>query len=287
MMATKRWKCYLAAPPTVVSPTLRTILRELHVTPTDFVTAEPAPTALSAVTDAIRSADFLLLLLSSDVDPRWSMVELGIAIGQGKRVLGLVDAKAQLPANLSELAVVRVDFSREENLRFALAGFLELFDQVPTVADRALPQRISVGSKRPRSERPGHELESRVAELLMQAGVDAHFADDPGGSGVDLVAWLPTNIPALGDRLLIQIKHGALTRGAYDRAREQLTKQLRRSGLQAGLFVYSNSQGRVFRPTPDLPLVLTATIGELEKAVERGEFVQFLMRQRNSIVHSQ
>lgn len=296
-MASKRWKCYIAAPPSAVSGALRSILRELHITPIDFVTAEPAPTALSAVDDAIRSADFLLLLLSPDMDSRWSMVEVGVAIGQGKRVLALIDGEAQLPADLAELPTVRVDLGSEDQLRFALAGFVELFDQVPTVAslgglgktqlaERTVPQRPSVGSRHTRPERAGHEFESRVADLLIQAGADAHFADATFDSGVDLVAWLPTTIPALGERLLIQVKQGALTRSAYDRAREQLRRQLRRSGLRAGLFVYSNSQGSVFRPTPGSPLVLTATIGELEQAVERNELVQFLMRQRNALVHS-
>lgn len=284
-MATNRqWTCYVSAPATGLPADVRQTLKTFRINTVQLETTPPASTILEAALTAIRQVDFFLLAVTENGPTSMQMVELGLALAIEKRVLALVAPQVELPLDLSEIAVSRSLGADRSQLRFAISGFLELFDSMP-VGSTPSRRRQSPSESKSRGVDSLDATSYRVVELFEQSGALVNAASSYERDAADLVVWLPEVIPALGDRLLVEIKSGLLTRHAFSRAREQLIAQLMQSRIRTGLIVYSAMQGQAFKPSGNDHFVLTASLDQLVDEVGATGLIPWLVQQRNRLVH--
>jgi len=290
-MTTYQRTCFLSAPAGATTRALREALRRIDVEtvdPADFVSHDS--TLFASVAGAIERADFVCVLLPAHADASRGLVEAGIALGMGKRVLVLAAESSPRFTEFPQLAWLTIEGGDPDDFELPVRAFVEHIEDIPLSKSKssgAGASTYSVDVQWARdvleTEPLGIEAKELVAQLLRLTG-DSVRVPAAEQAGARLVAWLSESIPRVGNPLLVEVKTGILTKHAFAEGVEGLRSYLSRAQLTAGLLVYGDSRhGHVFSPPAGDPIVLVMSIPELIDAIGSGTFSNALAQQAKTV----
>src|SRR5258708_24967803 len=246
----KNVSCFIAASTGADTRLLRAVLTEKGIDWKDVADLPAVATSLSeAVKQTIAAADFVLAVLSTDLNPN-VLYEVGVATGVGKPVFVVAPQKLELPADLSGTITWRINLRDKGAVSFALDQSLIAFRQagrlpafgpgpqthpVPQLASQLLHQ-LSTAAKKI----SGSELTQAIAAVLTAGGARVVTEASLGSVEAlrpDLAVWV-NELESFGaNPLLIHIYpklSGAQTRVAA----RNMTRQLRSAHLRWGVVMY-------------------------------------------------
>ena len=262
----KRRTCLVVAPPAADLSIVRRLLRDRDVEP--LILAEVPPigvTVLDQLNRALARAEVVIFVLSTPNADANMYFEIGLARGQGKRLMILApEGTTHVPGDIRELLVVKAQLDDDEAIGFSLDQLLAAPSSVPTTAapvadeaagrplgdladalirraeslrDRLLEQRADADTHPEFKQRVTYwEIERIVLEALQASHVAPIVASqgrDPG----DLAAWVD-ELDSIGlNPLLIELKLGLDHTGATDLAVKQARAFLRGNRAGAVLIV--------------------------------------------------
>lgn len=285
-----RRSCFISAPYGVDTSVIRRELQAHKVEWFDITTIPVGLTFVDAIRSAIEQADFLCVVVPASATGRWTLLEAGIAIGAGKPLLFIVDRDAAIPSDLAGFHYALAKASDAEAIRFHLDNFLLTLEKKPTVSE-AMSNKRSAVTKR-RTTRLFHlAAESDVARLFERAGFLLHEAPHRKAMRyeIDLAVWIDDLLPIFSSPILpVEFKRVSNNRVRLMTA-EKLRRFLLETGAGVGLLVELGNQdevgGRMWQAIGPPPFVFAVSIAELQRVLERGEFVRQLIDARNRAVH--
>jgi hypothetical protein len=286
----------LSAPDGARTHSLRSTLANFNVEVIDAADFVPrGKSLLASITAAIEKSDFLCIYLPSRGDNRVSMLEAGLALGHGKRVLIVADSYSTPLVGFPQMVWLNRDSANLTSLEAGIRAFLEHFDDVPVpegmTSLQAAPLDFDFKLARELLATPyhltPHEAENIVARLLEATGASVREPEEKD-AGADLVAWLSETIPRVGNPLLVEVKTGTFTKRSFSQFVESLRSYLRRANLPTGLLVYWNSlQDGALIPPRGRPLVIAMSLRELLDEAEKGSLGYALARRAKVIAADQ
>jgi hypothetical protein len=105
-------------------------------------------------------------------------------------------------------------------------------------------------------------------------------------SGVDLALWIDETQSILGNPILVEIKAGRLSQSKIDMTFHRVSNYLLSTGLQLGLLVYLDTEGRTFKvQSIRLPLVICLSFAQLVDELRSGTLPSTLLDIRNKAAH--
>lgn len=258
-------------------------LSEMGVAVTSDLEVTAAGSWASSLTENLRRATFVCVIVADRVVGAAIMYEAGVAVGMGRPLVVVEKTGADSSlAQLSDAPVIRYKSDDDTTLLEGLQAYVGLISQSGTVPTAA-PKPVSAKSwsrKGGQVEAVGDSLERFVASALEASG--ALVAIDPalGDAHVDMTASFPVLGVALNP-VLIEVK--ATSRGPDSRALRNLREAMERHGARLGILVtkYERPLRRIVEAST---AILAISASELEglsvKALE-----QELVRMRNEIFH--
>lgn len=262
----KRRTCLVVAPPAADLSIVRRLLRDREVEP--LMLAEVPPigvTVLDQLTRALARSEVVIFVLSTPNADANVYFEIGLARGQGKRLMILApEGTTHIPGDIRELLVVKAQLDDDEAIGFSLDQLLAAPSSVPTTTatvaneiagrslgdladaliqraeslrDRLLEQHANADAYPEFKQRVTYwEIEQIVMEALQASHVTPVVASqgrDPG----DLAAWVD-ELDSIGlNPLLIELKLRLDRTGTTDKAVEQASAFLRGNRAGAVLIV--------------------------------------------------
>lgn len=285
--------CYITAPAGAKIEALKRVL-ENHdieiVTPTfDLGSAWQAQ-----INEALRRADLVIGVLTSERRSQWVLFELGIAAGLNKRSLLIAPAKTEVPSDLLGIQIVRASLDNIQALDFAISQ-LKQVPQTKAISASApsTPQIVQpdvnrlladldavshIGSER--------ELEELVAALLKDSGVEymREASKVIDQNLVDFAIWSDAFQPSVGNPLLIEVKREFPDKRFARDVIQEFSKTVAAAGSYWGLFLYAIEPKKpVTQSLP--PNVLLISIRELLRNMQQKPFVSVVRDLRNARVH--
>ena len=254
----KRRTCLLVAPSAADLSTVRRLLRDREVEP--LILAEVPPlgvTVLDQLSRALARAEVVIFVLSTPNADANMYFEIGLARGQGKRLMILApEGTTHVPGDIRELLVVKAQLDDDEAIGFSLDQLLaapgsvaataaivadenagrSLGDLADALIRRAesLRERILTHPAEAATER---EIEQSVAAALQASRVTPVVSSEGRDEGADLAAWVD-ELDSIGlNPLLIELKLRLDRTGTTDAAVEQARTFLRGNRAGAVLIV--------------------------------------------------
>jgi hypothetical protein len=182
------------------------------------------------------------------------LFEIGLAAGLGKPIFIVATFSADLPVALQSYPHFVGPMDDSTALSFHLRLFTQRLDGGPLSAStRTAKSRKQVDSLAPVSlsdirrelgaldSHQGSELERLVGEALSRAGIEITLElrqqSQEEHYRPDLVAWIPSVPPDIGNPMAIEIKGYSFSGQRRLEAIERLGEYLRRARLRAGVLV--------------------------------------------------
>ena len=267
---------------------LRKALEEKGIRWFDQTNMEPGSDWLDTIEKAMKSADFICLLLQDEQNAN-TLVELGIALAKRKPILALLGPSTLLPSDLSGFTYVRTHPTDESKVTSALEMFLE-HAPLERQSKGRLPRQSkrTAGEKSSLARTAGFEAERRTAELLQEAGYIVSGESETRDQGADFAVWIDELQHPLGNPLLVEVKTGKLSASRVQQAAAQLRHYVTKTHGRCALLVYWDRHNREFPPvSTELPLVFQLSGRALTQLVTEGRLAKELLRLRNAVVHGE
>jgi len=285
--------CYISASLEAV-PRLGTLYVVLEsrgvrsLVPTDLL--GPGGRWFEVVADTIRSADWVIGVLSVAGDNEMVFFELGIASALGKRCVIIAEPELPLPLAFESLFLLRTSLDNAQALEFGLDRLVAA-KKTRRVRPKRSKERHVLGSMADQflahldvviklKDHAG--LEALVQTALQQAGVTAmasHLSE--GDWRYDVVAWVDELQPYVGNPLPIEVKLTVTELSVLKRlARPNM------AGSHWALLVYVDGPPDKSPVWQNLPLtVLRIRLRELLERLRDEPFVEIVRDLRNRVVH--
>lgn len=261
------------------------LLRRAGLTPVTWSDVPTAAASATSVSSALRASSALIAYLEDpDAPPAGVLVEVGVAIGLGKRVILLIPdsrRRTQVAPTLSGLPTVWLGADLDR-----VAARLIAYLSAPSDPSVANPAEAAP-SKSMRSDlaRPWNsELEARVGRALEVLG--AHVAPQVPANTlgeVDMAAWVSFLDPVMNP-VLVEVLGLSPHVPHVSRGQERLRAHLHAVGSQIGFLITAEDR----QPTWDVVdayAILTLGLPQLERLAIR-DFEQLLVQGRNKLFHA-
>ena len=285
--------CFVSAPAGVdTQPVIDTLALE-GIEHIDSGSPRSRAPLMDAIRDEIASSDLVLIILPGrEPDPPVFMIEAGIALGLGKRLLVLVPKSRQPPAIFSEVQCLRADPDDVDAIRLNVRAALQDVG-IPrghhSEVSGPQPQRelaswlTSVLAELPKT--PGQaadaSLEQTVADLFRRAGGQVESSPWPQ-NGPDLAVLFESPSPVAG-ALVVEAKH---IRNKTDlrKAMLQVQQYVLQRGAALGVVAYLSASRPIDRPAP-VPRIVPLDISDLPRRLQSQSLGEILRAERNRAVH--
>lgn len=290
-MVSRIQTCFITAPASANLDVLTDALRRRDirvVVPHDL---RPGAELGVEIVNFMSAVDLVIGVLTRERRSEWLLFELGLAWGQGKRVVLFAPPNsAHIPTTLRRFLTVRANPSNREAVEFAL-------DQLLAAPE---PVRIEVATrKETRPLGPTSEaylqgslaqstsvspagLETLVAEALREAGVDVVSTSGRRDLGADLAIWSDALQLSVGNPLLVEIKVRLSSPKIAADAALKLSKYVSGAGGLWGLLLYRDGPEDLLGLPPN---VLALSIEALFRRMAHESFDEIVRDLRNSRVH--
>lgn len=290
-MASRIQTCFITAPAGANLDVLTEALRRRDirvVVPQDL---QPGAELGGEILSLMSGVDLVIGVLTRERRSEWVLFELGLAWGQGKRVVLFAPPNnANIPSGLRRFLTVRANLSNREAVEFALDQLLA----APEPAQTPIPTRKGTKPLGPTAEAylqgslaqavnvSPAGLEALVADALREAGVDVVTTSERRDFGVDLAIWSDALQPSVGNPLLVEIKARLPSPKVAADAAQQLSKYVAGAGGLWGLLLYRDGPEDL-RGLP--PNVLALSVEALFRRLSHESFDEIVRDLRNSRVH--
>ncbi|HEY2033309.1 MAG TPA: restriction endonuclease [Rhizomicrobium sp.] len=282
--------CYIVAPASAKLATLQKVLRrhDIHVLAPEFDAGSNWQAS-----SALRQADLVIGVLSSERRSQWVLFELGIASALNKRLLLFAPPKTELPSILQRVQVLRTALNNEQAIDFAISQLKVIpssniqRDESPVRQSSAYPniddwfaelRTVSVRGKE-------RELETFVAGILRKSGVEVVSESPETSARADLAVWSDAFQPSIGNPLLIEIKRALPDKQNARDAIQRFSKVVAASGAYWGLLLFAEEPASSAAWLSMPSNVLSISIPELLSHMRHRPFEAIVRDLRNRRVH--
>ncbi|WP_347093290.1 nucleoside 2-deoxyribosyltransferase [Sphingomonas parapaucimobilis] len=278
-------RCYISAPAGLELGVLPDLLADRGVA-WEWARKEQ-PGGIDA-SDAIRSADFVIVVLNGTTADYRATFETGLAVGLGKPILLVQIHSRPLPVDLRQAASVRTNLSNRD----ALALHLDMFLATPHSLGTTETSRRGAGDAVPPApNRAGQrrtfdsDLERRAYEAVVRAGGSAVVQPQSAPDvrfRPDLLAWMGHIDAELLDPVVIEVRGNADKKRARQ-LEEQLLGFMHATRVRSAMVLTSSPPP--FRDHQLSANVLWLTIDEFEELSMTGRLGDHVRQNRNRIMH--
>lgn len=269
-----------------ITADVRSVLQDLHITVRTSEDLAPGSDVGQSLIEAVLSADFVCVVLSTRKPPLAVMYEAGVAAGSLRPLIVVADSKVadELPTQLISSPVIRYMPGFERLLRENLRAYVEQVQPIAAQLTVNWNSLRSLSSNVGRSQRSFDESrpEGRVAARLADAG--ALVASEvllPGNLRADIMA----TFPILGSEfvpIIVEVKSSV---SDFDMDLQQLRSYLRAAGARLGMIVYNDSGLKPLTKIYGPVGILRLSINDLSRW-DNKRLIEEITKLRNQVVHS-
>jgi hypothetical protein len=271
---------------------VRQILISLDVT---VRTADDLPSGIdvaSSIVDAVLSADFVCIVLATDLNNPAVWYEAGIAAGSRRPLLVVTEGKTidQLPFNLFSAPLIRYQPGLIQALRDSLTAYIR---QVQPIAAQLKINwsQIPAAPAPPLAAASGTSVEStematqaRIAEHLAEQGIlTATYARVGPDKRVDALISFPT----LGDEFNTVVLEVKRYRSNENRDIDQVIDYMDAAEARLAVLAYANQEINL-KPQTRIsgPIGIMLVSADELLSWDYQRIIKELTRLRNRVVHS-
>ncbi|QHN03425.1 hypothetical protein FTO74_08650 [Granulicella sp. WH15] len=243
---------------------------------------------MEAISKAIREADFLLAVASSETLGANSALEIGFALGRGIPVALLTTGTFAMPFDASNLHHLKTDLKDSRLLSFQLGLLVE------SLATPKAKRQAKAKSKSPRKiGAPKHvqgfasAFEEEIANLVIAAGGRVTVPDrrDRDQAVADLLMWCPEMDKEFFNPAAIEVKTRLDTATARD-IQLRLGHLVASSGFGCGLIICGTDLSASVRSNLlSIPNVFVISRADFEARLRDRELASWVRHERNRLVH--
>jgi len=285
-MDAPQFKCYLVAPAGLDTRRLIDRLQDLGVDAGRFFDLDPPGVGLPTdLRQQMRNVDFVCAIFQGEKPSLSVALEVGVAIGLGKKVFIISSAKADLPWALSYLPTVRSDLQNLEPVAFHLKPFLANLTRKKR--NRPFLDILSFSNSRKHVQQSVERFsESQLASAIGSAfeSRGANVQSQPlgaNGDRPDMLIWLDEAPSGLGSPLVVEVKYQGFDEA---RAYEQITKYMHSLNARTGILV-SGADDRIEVVATEGGYIFTLSQDHLLDLIVTDSLLDRLTEQRNAFVH--
>jgi len=292
---TKQLKGFVSAPPGTDLSILLEVLEKNNINildPNDF--APGAVQITDKIIDGIGNADLIIAVLGTDIASPNVFLELGCAIGLGKKTLLIAPENSKIPSDLAGLLYIKSGLNNREAIDFALEQIINAPEQktnkkallvekskpLGNVADNLL-QHLDV-IKQDLSE---HDIKNIVQKILKASGVET--LREPGYSAIipDFAVWIDELEPYFGNPILIEVQKDLLTVRKTQYIVQQVLHYMSLNNTMAVIiFAFQiSSEARKF--VSSYPNLYCFEVGDLLKRLKEESLGKIIRKERNARFH--
>lgn len=253
------------------------------------------------VSSLVRSCDLFLAILNPDEPNSSRYLEVGLAIGFGKKTLIIAPfGTGDLLAELSEIPVIRLEPNNYPEIVKSLRQVDE-YGKRPSRGkyynfnpSKPLGRRVDQlrgrleKLQRPTSARDTKiekELADIVSSAIKMSGVVASSEAVSRTSRPDLVLWSDELQPVVGNPLLIEIKSQINSESDFQTVSKQLTTYMEHTQSRWTLLLYLDSKLSRKDLSRKYPNIIPLSIEEFLSRLESTSFGSIVRDLRNKQVH--
>jgi hypothetical protein len=254
----------------------------------------PGRTTAEALQEAMAGADLVVLVLDAHENNSNVLLELGVALGMGKRLLLLAPSAVVAPGMLlTGIPVIRGNPTETEKIEFGLDQVLAAPAKAAGAGNRPEKQTRPLGEKadllveqwRSDPASPAERLEHVVLQALTDSGITSHAWGVRGDGGADLAVWSDDFEPWVSNPLLIRIASGRLSADEFRGAVAHLARALDATGSLWGLLIYEQTLADSARQALQGSFVLALSVEDLLRSLKSQALGDIVRRLRTDRVH--
>jgi hypothetical protein len=283
--------CFITAPASANLDILTDALRRREIRVVVPHEIRPGTEFGVEILNLMSSVDLVIGVLTRERRSEWVLFELGLAWGQGKRVVLFASPNStHIPSSVRRFLTVRANLSNREAVEFALDQLLaapepagtEIATRNETRPPGPMAEAYLQGRLTQAANASPAVLETLVAEALREAGVDVVSTSESRDFGADLAIWSDALQLSVGNPLLVEIKARISGPKTAAEAAQQLSKYVSGAGGLWGLLLYRDGPEDL-RGLP--PNVLALSVEALFSRLGHESFDEVVRDLRNSRVH--
>ena len=232
--------CYVAAPTQFSRRKLEAAIREAGFEPVDATDFQGAGRSASeAVLATLKRVDAVVRVLSPSESAN-VLIELGMAVALGKRVIVLGEVKRQ-PPQLAEAVWLRAAPDDYEPVRFALSHLESLSTKKPSVRRRRSSQATSLEVAPTPAEAFNNErsLIAFLADIFESAGGIAIGRETPNDR-FDLGLWSDDASWVMGNPIMVEVKTKIDSPERFTRVVAEMEHRLAGTNIEWALLIYAS-----------------------------------------------
>jgi len=286
--------CYISASANLNIRPLMDLLRNKGIDSFDAFSAPHMDRVLPSVEKEIRNSDFLIAVVNLGAPKPNVFYEIGFARAVKKPIFLIVEGVSMIPTLFKDLVYVKAKVDDVSAINYVLSQFL---------AQQKYSVRRGLKTIEPPKAKPDIKFERRdlegivkqgrevdlanfVAKLLKSKGVILDRSFGVREEGSDMSLWIDSLEYSIGNPILVEIKIGNLSNTSLAKTEEQLRKYIKTSNASAGLIIYADRRGKLFRPSRfKLPLVIRLSFEELIDRLAKQPIDRIILSERNRIAH--
>lgn len=289
--------CFISAAPGIDITAIKNIL---HAKGISYSFPAEIPdlglTLFDKAKELIKSSDLFLAVLGKESANRNTYIEIGIAVGYGKKILIVSASEFAFPSDVWGLVQVTADFERTEAVSFAIDQLVaapKAEKRRPAMTMKLEPTPLGVKAENfHRTLRnlgalamPA-DIERIVADVLRSSGIQVITEAKDSITGPDFAIWSPELSTILGNPILIEVKKSLRRRADIMAVKKQVTQYMSRSNSRYALILYVEGppSDKVQREAGTYHL-LFFRLPDLLESLEDETFFEHVRRRRNEIVH--
>ena len=289
--------CFISAAPGIDITALRSILHRKGIGSLfPFDIPDAGLTLFEKAKELIKNADLFLAVLGSESANRNSYIEIGIAVGYGKKILIVAPPEFALPSDVWGLVQVTADFERSEAVSFAIDQLLAApKTEKRRAAKTAKPESTPLGVKaeallediRSLGVHATHsDVERIVSDLLQSSGINVVTPAKDPVTGPDFAIWSPELSTILGNPILIEVKKSLRKRADIAIVTKQVTQYMGRTNSRYALILYLEGlPSDVVQREAGAYQLLFLRLPDFLESLKSETFFAHVRRRRNEIVH--
>lgn len=285
-------KSFVSAPTNTPLGGLRQALGSLDIDVADAGSISPGTDWTSWLRDEMSACDLIVVVLpETEPDPPAFLLEIGVAIGLGKRLLVIMPEDRRPPPGLEGIQYLRAHVNDVAAITLHLRAALQsapatTLEAEPGRRATAMPElaawlenSLSALEAQPAGVR-GRVLENLVERLFRESGGFVEESPSPG-SGPDLAVLFAEPSPVSGP-LLVEVK-GQSDRRRLEQGALQLQQWVLDRGAALGVLMYRGTRRQ--EPLRSLPRIVAVDLDELPGELRTRSLAEVLAAARNRAIH--
>jgi nucleoside 2-deoxyribosyltransferase len=294
----KKLKCFISFSANEKIKPLAELLLQRNILVEDaFSLPDNSYPIYDAISERIRQADFIIVLLSLEHPNSNVFYELGFAKALDKPIFLIINDSGVIPPELSELVYVRASPKDINVISFTLDKFLNnlnrgtlrtLLKQKDFHKNIEITNIYSEKHTHLPSSVPQNEVMAieRITELLSRQKIIFETGVAFGSKIADISLWVDSLESNLGNPILMEIKIGHLTEKSLKLAEDQLIKLIQNTNARIGLLIYGDKDNRHFASSKLLsPLIIRFEYRDFISKLSKCPLDLIILSERDRMAH--